>query len=352
MKAIASYISQLHLVLDRLPVETIQQVIDLLHQARLEHRQVFIMGNGGSAATASHFVCDLAKNTRCRGFPDFRVIGLTDNMPIFSALANDEGYENVFVQQLASFVRPGDVVIGISTSGKSPNVIKAVEWANLAGAQTVGMTGFDGGRLVGLVDIHLHVPSNTIEHVEDLHLVLEHLICKELRDRSQASLETMEDILAALRLSMPQPVMLGRILELSRVRMGAVSGSLLLVGENGQVDHAALSYAGEVHTQTSPLLEESLQRGIAGWVVQNRQSALIDSTRDDPRWLLPTWEADNSSSRSAVSVPLMSPEGVTGVLTLTHSEPGRFDRKDMLLAAAIATCVSYQFHQAGLFRRY
>jgi len=352
MKAITSYISQLHLVLDRLPVETIQQVIDLLHQARLEHRQVFIMGNGGSAATASHFVCDLAKNTRHKGFPDFRVIGLTDNMPIFSALANDEGYESVFAQQLASFVRQGDVVIGISTSGKSPNVIKAVERANLVGAHTVGMTGYDGGHLAGLVDIHLHVPSSTIEHVEDLHLVLEHLICKELRDRSQASLETMQDIVAALGLSIPQPALLGRILELSRVRMGAASGSILLVGENGRVDYAALSYAGEVHTQTSPLLEEALRRGIAGWVVQNKQAALIDSTRDDPRWLLPSWEADSSSSRSAVSVPLMSPEGVTGVLTLAHSEPGRFDREDMLLAAAIAACVSYRFHQAGLSRRH
>jgi len=197
MNPITGYISELQLVMDRLPFETIQIAIELLYQARLEQRQVFIMGNGGSAATASHFVCDLAKNTRCKGFPDFRVIGLTDNMPVFSALANDEGYENVFSQQLASFVRPGDVVIGISASGKSPNVIKAIELANRIGAHTIGLTGYDGGYLAGLVDIQLHVPSNTIEHVEDLHLVLEHLICKDLRDRAQADLEAMQDIIAA-----------------------------------------------------------------------------------------------------------------------------------------------------------
>ena len=350
MNAIARYISELQLVMDRLPAETIQNVIELLYQARLEHRQVFIMGNGGSAATASHFVCDLAKNTRCKGFPDFRAIGLTDNMPIFSALANDEGYENVFSQQLASFVRPGDVVIGISASGKSPNVIKAIQLANRLGAHTIGMTGYDGGHLAALVEIQLHVPSDTIEHVEDLHLVLEHLICKELRDRSRADLEAMQEIVAALGLSMPEPAILGRLLELSRVRIGAASGSILLVAENGRVNSAALSYAGEVQTHISPLLEESLLRGITGWVMQNKRATLVDSTRDDPRWLMPAWEADGSSSRSAVSVPLMSSERVLGVMTLAHSGPGRFKREDMLQAAAIAAYASSQFHQSGLDR--
>jgi D-sedoheptulose 7-phosphate isomerase len=140
------------------------------------------MGNGGSAATASHMVCDLAKNTRTPEAPDFRVIGLADNMPIFSALANDEGYENVFSQQLANFVQPGDVVIGISASGKSPNVVKAIELARRAGAITIGFTGFDGGRLHELVDLEIHVPSHTIEHVEDIHLTLDHVITKAIRE--------------------------------------------------------------------------------------------------------------------------------------------------------------------------
>jgi D-sedoheptulose 7-phosphate isomerase len=181
MNLIQDYFSKLHTTLDMLPEEQIVQVVDLLHEARLNQRQVFVMGNGGSASTASHMVCDLMKNTRSQDLPNFRIIGLADNMPVFSALANDEGYENVFAAQLESFVRPDDVVVAISASGNSPNVLKAVELANRAGARTVGMTGFDGGKLGKMVDIHLHVPSHIIEHVEDIHLVLEHLITRILR---------------------------------------------------------------------------------------------------------------------------------------------------------------------------
>lgn len=181
MNLIQDYISQLHATLDKLPDAQIAEVVELLHEARISQRQIFVMGNGGSAATASHMVCDLMKNTRHKDLPNFRVIGLADNMPVFSALANDEGYEHVFSQQLASFVQPSDVVIAISASGNSPNVLHAVELANRVGARTIGMTGFDGGKLGRMVDVQLHVPSAVIEHVEDLHLMLEHLITKILR---------------------------------------------------------------------------------------------------------------------------------------------------------------------------
>src|SRR3990170_6178715 len=153
-------------------MDLIEQAIILLHEARLTNRRVFIMGNGGSASTASHFVCDLGKNTRQKGWPNFRVMGLSDNMALLSAYANDDGYENVFAQQLVNFVQPGDIVIGISTSGNSMNVINAIQLANKVGATTIGFIGFDGGRLSSLVDIHLHVPNNCIEQVEDIHLML------------------------------------------------------------------------------------------------------------------------------------------------------------------------------------
>lgn len=182
MDYVRSYIVELKGTLDRLPMNQINEVIAILHDARLERRQIFILGNGGSASTASHFVADLAKNTRRAGWPDYRVIGLTDNMAIFSAYANDEGYENVFAQQLANYVLSKDIVIGISTSGNSPNVLKAIELANEMGALTIGFTGFNGGNLSQLVDINLHVTSEVIEQVEDVHLVLEHLICKALRE--------------------------------------------------------------------------------------------------------------------------------------------------------------------------
>ena len=184
MKFVDAYIDELKVTLDQLSEEVIEQVLDVLHDARLDNRQVFILGNGGSASTASHFVCDLGKNTRIQGILNFRVMGLTDNMALFSALANDEGYENVFAQQLGNYLQPGDIVIGISTSGNSPNVVNAIQFANSYGAKTIGFTGFSSGELGTMVDIDLHVPSHSIEHVEDIHLVLEHLITKALRQKA------------------------------------------------------------------------------------------------------------------------------------------------------------------------
>jgi len=182
MEPIRSYIGTLRQTIDQLPVEHIARVVETLQAARLNGRQVFIMGNGGSASTASHFVCDLAKNTRRSDLPHFRVFGLTDNMAIFSAYANDEGYENVFAAQLANLIEEHDVVIAISASGNSANVLKAVEVAKQNHAITVGFTGFDGGRLASMVDVHVHVDSHVIEHVEDIHLMLEHMIVKTLKD--------------------------------------------------------------------------------------------------------------------------------------------------------------------------
>jgi D-sedoheptulose 7-phosphate isomerase len=187
MEFIQDYISTLQLTMDQLPRQRIADVIDLLQQARRMGRQVFILGNGGSASTASHFACDLAKNTRQEGLPHFRVIGLTDNMAMFSALANDEGYENVFSEQLASLVRPGDIVIAISASGNSKNVINAVEASHRFEATVIGFTGFDGGRLMQLADINIHVNSNIIEHVEDIHLMLEHLMVKTIKEQGRSS---------------------------------------------------------------------------------------------------------------------------------------------------------------------
>lgn len=180
------YFDEMKATLDRLDPEPIDAAIAALHQARLDGRQIFTLGNGGSASTATHMVCDLAKNTRQPGWPHYKVIGLSDNWAIFSAYGNDDGYENVFALQLANLVQPDDIVVAISTSGNSPNVLRAVELANQRGALTIGMTGFNAGKLGDMVDIHLHVPSDCIEQVEDIHLMLEHLITKALREMTAA----------------------------------------------------------------------------------------------------------------------------------------------------------------------
>ena len=198
MELIRNYISTLQLTMDQLPLQLIADVVELLQQARTNGNQVFILGNGGSASTASHFACDLAKNTRQEGLPHFRVIGLTDNMAMFSALANDEGYENVFSEQLASLVRPGDIVIAISASGNSKNVINAAEMAHRYDATVIGFTGFDGGRLGQMANINIQVNSNIIEHVEDIHLMLEHLIVHSIKGQVRTAVNVPSQLPAEL----------------------------------------------------------------------------------------------------------------------------------------------------------
>ncbi len=184
---IQSYLNELGQTLQRLPLEAIERLVDLLHEARLQGRQIFLLGNGGSAATASHFACDLAKNTIQPGAPSFRALSLTDNVALMTAWANDTAYDNLFCGQLGCLLRPGDIVIGISSSGNSPNVLQAMELARAQGAVTVGLTGFSGGRLKALVDLAIIVPSERMEQIEDLHLVVEHAVVTALRARAQAT---------------------------------------------------------------------------------------------------------------------------------------------------------------------
>jgi len=189
---IRHYFSTVQALLDEIPFEAVDQVVEVLMQANRDGRTVFIFGNGGSASTATHFGCDLAKRPIVSGQPRFRVIALTDNNALMTALSNDISYDAVFSEQLIPLVREGDVVIGISGSGNSKNVLNGIQVAREAGATTVGFCGYDGGKLKAMVDLPVHVPSNTMAMVEDVHLMLEHAICEKLLAINQsASLETM-----------------------------------------------------------------------------------------------------------------------------------------------------------------
>lgn len=185
---IQDYLAHLHYTLARLPTEQIERVIETLIEAQWSRRTVYIFGNGGSAATASHFACDLGKNTAIQGLPRIRVIALTDNAEVISAWANDTDYEHVFSEQLRGLVEPGDVVIGISGSGRSSNVLNAIALAHQAGATTIGFTGFKGGFLAEMVDIPVIVPGDCMERIEDVHLVLEHIICSTIRESQKQQL--------------------------------------------------------------------------------------------------------------------------------------------------------------------
>jgi D-sedoheptulose 7-phosphate isomerase len=178
---IAAYLSDVQGTLSKLPIDEIERVVNLLREARAQRKRVFLFGNGGSAATASHLACDLGKGTNRHGRPRLRVVALTDNVPLISAWANDSSYEDIFAQQLQEQVEPGDIAIGISGSGKSPNVLNAVKVARSAGAITIGLTGFDGGDLKSLVDLCITVPDSSIDKVEDVHLMLGHVMASCLR---------------------------------------------------------------------------------------------------------------------------------------------------------------------------
>ena len=185
MSFIRSYLTELSSILDRLPLDQIERIKDILLRAYTDGKHIFIMGNGGSATASSHFACDLAKGTTI-GNPHmkdrFKVIALTDNVPLLTAWANDTGYENIFVEQLKNLLEEGDVVIAISASGNSKNVLRAVQYANTKAAITIGLTGFEGGKLKDMVQECLIVPSNSMERVEDVHLILAHLLCCYLRE--------------------------------------------------------------------------------------------------------------------------------------------------------------------------
>jgi D-sedoheptulose 7-phosphate isomerase len=173
-----SYIGHLVEVLGRLDHEEIGQVINLFLEARSKGNTIFFFGNGGSAATASHFANDLGFCASPEGRTPFRALSLTANNAFITCLANDIGYENVFWWQLRNLMRPGDVVVGISASGNSPNVVKALEFARDHGGTTVAIVGFDGGKMKAVAQYAIHVRTERGEYgpVEDVHMVLDHLI--------------------------------------------------------------------------------------------------------------------------------------------------------------------------------
>jgi len=172
-----AYFEYLKEVLDQIDVVKIKEFVKLLMNAREEGGMIFFIGNGGSAATASHFANDIAFGTREYEKP-FRVMSLTDNVPVITALGNDNGYEEIFIRQLKVYAKPGDVVVGISASGNSPNMINAFNYCNDNDIHTVAITAFDGGKMKQMAETCVHVPTGKKEYgpAEDAHMILDHLV--------------------------------------------------------------------------------------------------------------------------------------------------------------------------------
>jgi D-sedoheptulose 7-phosphate isomerase len=192
------YLSELQEIQARLPLDRIEEICRVIHRAYQNDRTVFLFGNGGSAALASHLACDLGKGVhwpaKCGadGGPvkPLKVLSVTDNVPMITAWANDAAYDEIFARQIENFIQPGDVAFAISGSGNSPNVLKALALAREKGAVTVGLTGFQGGKMLALLDHGIVVPSHSMQQIEDMHLVLAHMIflsvCQRIADGADA----------------------------------------------------------------------------------------------------------------------------------------------------------------------
>lgn len=191
MSRTQSYLEEVSEITDKLDRNSIDSAIGILHDAWKNDRQVFVFGNGGSASTSTHFACDLNKWVSDKAERKFRAFALVDNIPLVSALTNDNGWNDVYSEQLRNFFRKGDVVVAISVHGGSgadkagpwsQNLLKAVKYAMDNGGKVIGLSGFDGGVLKRVADACIVVPANSTPHVEGMHLVLTHLMCEQLRD--------------------------------------------------------------------------------------------------------------------------------------------------------------------------
>ena len=182
LKEISTYLDQISALVLKIPSKNIEELARIILQAYENGKRIFIFGNGGGSATSSHFVCDLAKGTVTPGKPRLKAVSLSVNIPLITAWANDTDYTNTFGEQLKNLVEEEDVVIGLSGSGMSPNVINAFKVANSAGAVSVLLSGFNGGEAVSVAQTSIIVPSEDMQQIEDIHLMLCHIVFRIVRD--------------------------------------------------------------------------------------------------------------------------------------------------------------------------
>jgi D-sedoheptulose 7-phosphate isomerase len=173
---IKNYINKEKEILDKLNVEEINSFINILLETVRKNGVIYICGNGGSASTASHFMNDFNKGVESFHGNPFRFMCLSDNIATITAIANDISYDEIYSHQLKNRLNPNDIVIGISGSGNSSNIINAIKYANQCGNTTISLTGYDGGKLKHLTVCNVHIPVNNMQIVEDIHLILDHLI--------------------------------------------------------------------------------------------------------------------------------------------------------------------------------
>jgi D-sedoheptulose 7-phosphate isomerase len=193
-----SYREQLLSTLGSIDTARVAQAIGWMSAARDAGRSIFVAGNGGSAATAAHFVCDMVKGASLAGPGRFRIVALGQNLSTLTAYANDVSYADALVEELKNFAQPGDIYMAISGSGNSPNVVRAMEYANSIGCRTLALTGRDGGKLGALAELNIHVPEPHMGRIEDAHHIICHMICYSFMEEKDQEHYTRSKVLSGL----------------------------------------------------------------------------------------------------------------------------------------------------------
>lgn len=173
---IRKYFTGINNILNNINIESISKIICALKEAHNDKKKIFLIGNGGSAATANHFMCDLGKNAIKDNENRFQILSLSDSVSCITAYGNDIGYKSVFVEQLRNLMESGDLLIAISASGNSPNIIEAVKYAKKKNGIVISLTGFEGGELKGISNLNVNIDSDSYEKIEDIHLMISHII--------------------------------------------------------------------------------------------------------------------------------------------------------------------------------
>lgn len=252
--------------------DKLEKIVPLLENARNKKNRIFIMGNGGSGSTASHFAEDLSKGTIVGDSLRFKAISLSDNVSAILAWANDSSYDDVFIEQLKSLMDPGDVVIGISGSGNSKNVIKAIEYANQKGAVTIGFSGYDGGKLIKCAAINIRVPSFNMQKTEDAHMIVVHILVSLLLEKEKIKINkknmNKEEIINELKehVGVVNEVLAGKTDEIFKISQLIVeayrsNGRLILCGNGGSAadaQHIAAELAGKYKMERKSLEAHAL----------------------------------------------------------------------------------------------
>jgi cellulose synthase (UDP-forming) len=375
---IRSYLVNLPFEVDPLPLDELERLITLLHSARERGARQVIIGDRGSECITRLLASDLSQ----LAMPGNKQVYLVlDGSFPWSMRANEKEqspFRTIGVEQLPKIIRPDDVLIVIAQEAGTPEMREAARLAKRVGAHSIGITGLVGGDLMHRVEINLHLTNDSSEQFENFFLFLENLILRSLQSINQeagmqgalesprlipepegangsqafpigapvpagieqspaakSGLEKLVLLKESLADSPPADQCLRLVLRTSLEVFDAHSGSLLLLDSHGQATHAAIAYEGQVHLYPPEHFLDTLQSGLASWVISQRQPALVSDTRRDARWLRRSWE-EQSASRSAISVPILDEGRVIGVLTLAYPQAGRFNQSDLLLLAAIA----------------